>query len=125
MFLQLILPVTMACLCNTIGNTFWKFYFAKHTFSFTSIGGMISVLLSLQVIAGMVFYFGSMLLFFFMLSRYNLSLVIPLTSLTYIFNIAAGVLIFKEKVSMLQSLGSAIVIVGVLVIMSSGAIKGN
>lgn len=115
----------MACLCNTVGNALWKSYFAKHPFSLSSFGGVLSVLFSLQVLLGILCYFGSMLLFFYMLSRYNLSLVIPLTSLTYIFNIAAGILMFKEKMSPLQAWGSAIVFIGIIVIMSSGAAKQN
>ncbi|QTH42326.1 EamA family transporter [Cohnella sp. LGH] len=112
-------------MCNTVGNTLWKYYFAKHTVSFSSVGSILSILFSFQVILGVVFYFGSMLLFLFLLSRNNLSLVIPLTSLTYILNICAGVLIFKEKVSMLQAVGSVIVFIGILVMMSSGVIKGK
>lgn len=115
--MKLMLPVIIACLCNTVGNLLWKNYFTKHAISFSNIMNMISILSSFQVIMGIFCYLCSMFLFFFLLSRYNLSLVIPLTSLTYIFNIITAVLFFKEKISSTQLVGTIIIFIGIFFVL--------
>jgi len=51
-----------------------------------------------------------------MLSNFKLSAIIPITSLTYIFNIIAAVLIFKENINIMQATGTVVIIIGLLIL---------
>ena len=88
MNLTLVVPVVLATLLNAVANTVWKIYFQKGEFSYTSFSSVLS-LFNIYIISGILCYVGSMLLFFYMLSKFDLSVIIPLTALTYIFNMMA------------------------------------
>lgn len=115
-FLKLLIPATISCLCNTIANTLWKLQLSKKPFSFTNFSNSFYSLITPNILGGICFYIFSMLLFFFMLSNFKLSAIIPITSLTYIFNIIAAVLIFKENINIMQATGTVVIIIGLLIL---------
>lgn len=115
-YFNLILPACCACFFNACANVFWKFEFSKNTFIFSGLESIIKVFFSINIIIGIIFYICSMLLFFYMLSNFKLSVIVPLTSLTYIFNLIAAYLIFHEKVSFLHLIGTLIIIIGIIIL---------
>jgi len=115
-FYKLIIIAAAASLCNTIANTLWRMQFIKTPFNISSFSAIVQTFLSLSIIIGILFYVCSMLLFFYLLSNNNLSAIIPVTSLTYIFNILAAYLILHEKISVNQIVGIGIVLVGIIVL---------
>lgn len=120
MNLSLIIPVVLATLLNAIANTIWKIYFQHNGFSFTSFNSIFT-LFNVYIISGIFCYVGSMLLFFYMLSRFDLSVIIPLTALTYIFNMLAAYYIFHESLDVYKIVGILIIILGIGVLsMSEG-----
>jgi len=115
-YVKLAVPIIFACLFNAVANTFWKYEFTQKPFEFNSISKIIQTFFSLNIIVGILFYIGSMLLFFYMLSNFKLSVIIPLTSLTYIFNLLAAYFIFHENVHTNNIIGTIIIIVGIAVL---------
>jgi len=115
-FLKIVLPMSMACLCNTIANTLFKIELSKNPLNLTSLMDIIKTFTSVKVLIGVGFYGLSLLIFMHTLSRYKMSIVVTMTSMTYIFNFVVAFLIFKEKISIHSVLGGVIILVGLAVI---------
>lgn len=121
-FLKVVFPMAMACLCNTVANTLFKIEFSSNPFNPTGIISIIKTFLSVKILIGVAFYGLSMLIFFYSLSRYKMSIVVTLTSLTYVFNFVVAFLIFKEKISINSILGGAVILMGLLIISGNSSV---
>jgi drug/metabolite transporter (DMT)-like permease len=88
---------------------------------FSSLDAAFKTVLNFNVILGMFLYFISMLLFFYLLSNFRLSIVIPVTGLTYVLNLLAAYAIFHEKISAFQLLGMILVLAGILMVSYNGS----
>lgn len=120
MNMSLFIPVLLATLLNTVANTVWKIYFQKYGFNFSSFLSLFD-LVNIYILSGVICYVGSMLLFFYMLSRFDLSVIIPLTALTYIFNMLAAYFIFQESFDIYKIGGMFVIIFGIVILsMSKG-----
>jgi drug/metabolite transporter (DMT)-like permease len=120
MNLSLIIPVVLATFLNAIANTIWKLYFQKSEFPYTSLSSILE-LFNIYIISGILCNIGSMLLFFYMLSKFDLSVIIPLTALTYIFNMLSAYYIFQESFDVYKISGMLIIIFGIGILsMSKG-----
>lgn len=118
-FLGLLIPASIACICNALANMFWKMRFDKIPLSIKSVQDIGGLLISPHIWAGLCCYGCSMLIFFYMLSNYKLSSIMPVTCMTYIFNIVIARVIFHESIERMQIVGTVIVICG-LIILSRG-----
>lgn len=121
-FLKLLIPASIACTCNALANMFWKMRFDKNPLSLKSAQDIIGLMVSPHIWAGVCCYGCSMLLFFYMLSNFKLSSIMPVTCMTYIFNIVIARFVFGETIGKVQIMGTAIVILG-LIILSRGAVS--
>lgn len=115
-FFKIFIPVCLACFCNASANTLWKLEFSKNPINFTKISELFSTLFNLYILGGILFYMLSMFLFFYLLSNYKLSVVIPLTGMTYFFNIISAYFIFNENVSKRQLIGTVFMVIGIILI---------
>ena len=118
-FIRLLIPATIACACNALANMLWKMQFDKNPITrnaFASFRNFTELFLTLNIIGGVFLYICSMLLFFYMLSNFKLSQVIPVTVLTYVFNIFIAVSVFHERLAPAQIIGTAIIICGLIVL---------
>lgn len=115
-FLKLLIPATIACTCNALANMFWKMRFDKIPLSVKSLQDIGGLLMSPHIWGGVCCYGCSMLLFFYMLSNFKLSAIMPVTCMTYVFNIIIARVVFGESISRVQVIGTAIVILGLLVL---------
>lgn len=120
-FIQLLIPAAVACTCNALANMFWKMRFDKIPLVLKSFKDIYGLLTSFHIWVGVFCYGCSMLLFFYMLSNFKLSSIMPVTCMTYIFNIVIARVVFGETISRMQILGTVIVIVG-LIILSRGVV---
>ena len=121
-FVRLFVPACIACSCNAMANMFWKFRFNVKPLSFKNGADILDLILSPYIWLGIMCYGISMLLFFYMLSNYKLSAIMPVTCMTYIFNIAIARFVFKESISITQIIGTLIIIIG-LIVLSRGEIN--
>lgn len=121
-FIGLIIPAFIACICNAMANMFWKMRFDKTPLSLTSVRDIAGLVCSWQIWAGIGCYGASMLLFFYMLSNYKLSSIMPVTCMTYIFNVVIAKAVFGENISRVQVMGIMIIITG-LIVLSRGAVN--
>lgn len=115
-YLRLLIPAFIACCCNALANMFWKFEFSRNPLNICSLADIIQLLFSWKILVGIGFYGCSMLLFFYMLSNFKLSAIMPVTCITYILNILIAVFVFCEDISWQQIMGTFIVILGLLIL---------
>ncbi len=118
MNLYLLIPAIAATLLNTVANTVWKIYFQKNPLSIESLASIFQ-LFNFYIITGIFCYIVSMMMFFYMLSRFELSIIIPLTALTYIFNMVAAYFIFHESFDIYKISGIMIILIGIFVLSAS------
>lgn len=121
-FLRLLVPAFFACLCNALANMFWKLRFDAKPLAITNINDFLDLIFNTKIILGMSLYGISMLLFFYMLSNFKLSIIIPVTCMTYVFNILIAYFIFNEKLSANQIIGTATIMVGLVIISQTKSI---
>lgn len=77
------------------------------------------VLTSPWIISGLMIYVVSMVVWLMVLSRAEVSLVYPLTSLGYVFTVLVAYLFLGEHVSIIRIFGVVIIILGVFVLAKS------
>lgn len=121
-FIKLLIPAIIACTCNALANMFWKMRFDKVPLRFGSIQDIIGLITSPYIWTGVGCYGCSMLLFFYMLSNYKLSAIMPVTCMTYVFNIIIARLVFDESISKVQIIGTLIIILGLIVLSRAGSV---
>ncbi|MBU0487212.1 MAG: EamA family transporter [Bacteroidetes bacterium] len=123
--IKVLIPVTIASLFNAAANTLWKIHFLKVPFRIKSFSEFWALAFNPYIIGGILFYVASMGLFFYMLSNFKLSLIIPLTALTYLFNIASAYFIFGEKMHLLQWVGLSVIILGIIILSQAPSVPLN
>lgn len=69
--------------------------------------------LSWQMWTALILYFIGMIIYLYMLKKYPLSLVYPLTSISYIFTILIAMGLLGESVPLVRWIGMALIMVGV------------
>lgn len=68
---------------------------------------------SVYIIGGLLLYVIATIIFFYLLNQFPISIVVPLSSISFIFSMIAGVVIFKEDVDYINWIGAAVLILGV------------
>ena len=117
LLLKLLLPVALTCLLSALGNTLWKIQFVRTPLNMDNLSSNLHLAASPLIWGGIILFTLSMALFFILLSKHNLSIIVPVvTALTYIFNYLSAILIFKEKISLIQISGACLIIVGIYLI---------
>lgn len=111
---KLVLPALMSSACNSIANALWKTQFSYKPFQAESFQLLIQSVFNWRVIGGVCCYGMSMLLFFYLLSHYKLSQVIPFLATTYVFNFIIAAFVFHETITWAQISGVVLIIGGVI-----------
>lgn len=104
----------------TAGQVLWKI-------GLHNIGGLyvkdknildnsLRLISSWHIMTGFVMYGLATGTFMYLLSKYRISLVIPLLSVSFIFSLFAGIAIFREKVNIYNWIGAVVIIIGVYLI---------
>lgn len=89
------------------GQMLWKLGMSK-----IEEFNIVSIILNSYIISGVVLYGLATLLWLYILSKEELSLVYPLQSITYVLGTILAIFIFHENVSLLRWLGITTIIVG-------------
>lgn len=120
-FIHLLVPTTIACALNAFANVLWKLQFQKQPLVL-KLETIIHLIISPYIVIGVGCYVLSMLIFFYLLSNYALSMIIPLTAMTYMFNMLLAFIIFKESFDSYKIVGMMIIIFGIIVLSRSKGI---
>lgn len=96
------------------GQILWKFGVSKMTS--WDLVSVINLMLSPLILAGLILYALATVFWLYILSKVPLSIAYPFQSLTYVFGIVAGYLIFKENVSFVQWCGVILLVLAVYLI---------
>ena len=118
-----ILFTIITTLLITTGQVLWKI-------GLNSIGGLYikeySIFANfLRIISSLYFWLGIGIyiiatgFFMYLLSKYELSLIIPIGSIAFIFSLIAGIIFFQEEVNIYRWLGVIVIIIGVFLISKS------
>lgn len=107
----------------TSGQVLWKiglqraggFYLPEHSL----IANLFRVLFNGWVFAGFVVYAIATGFFMWLLSKYDISLVIPISSVSFIFSLIAGSLIFHEHINPLRLVGVFLIMLGVFLVVKN------
>lgn len=79
--------------------------------------GIFNFRISLVSLLGLVCYACSFLMNLFLISRYNLSYIVPITTgLIYVVIFVVSAAVFKESISMMHVIGAAVVLLGIVMI---------
>jgi multidrug transporter EmrE-like cation transporter len=74
------------------------------------------------IIAGLALYAVSSIGFIVVLSRANISIVSPLLSISYLFTVLGGKIIFNEPLPPLRLVGVALIMTGVILVLRGQAV---
>lgn len=76
----------------------------------------LNIIFTPELMAGLVLYGFSAILFIMVLTRVKLSVAGPAVSISYIFSVLLGYFLFREVISIRQLIGIAFIIGGVILI---------
>ncbi|OPJ59227.1 EamA family transporter [Clostridium oryzae] len=94
-----------------LGQTLWKIGLSGINFKFT-VNGIIKIIISPYILGGLAIYSIATILWLYILSRTELSLVYPLQSLCYVAAALIAFLIFKESIPITRWFGIGLIVLG-------------
>lgn len=96
------------------GQLCWKL--GIKTGSIKSLRDLIYLLFNFNIMVGTALYILGTILWFYIISKFEFSKVYPMLSMTYVFGIIAGKVIFQESMSSYKLSGVVIIIIGIFII---------
>ncbi|HPE33570.1 MAG TPA: EamA family transporter [Bacteroidales bacterium] len=107
----------------TSGQVLWKiglqkaggFYLPEQNI----LENVIRIIFNAWVFSGFVVYAAATGFFMWLISKFEISMVIPITSVSFIYSLLAGYFIFHEQISPVRIMGVLLIIVGVILIVRS------
>ncbi|MGA2262688.1 MAG: EamA family transporter [Acidobacteriota bacterium] len=121
--IKIVILSTFTTLLITSGQVLWKlglnriggFYLSEYGL----FGNLFRILTNPFVIAGFVVYIIATGFFMFLLSKFDISLVIPISSVSFVFSLIAGAYIFHEQISLTRVTGVFVIITGILMVLKN------
>ena len=108
------LLIILYLICASLGQILFK-YGCNKSFKLEFYNGTLNFNLNIISIIGLFLYVISFILFFYMMSKYNLSYIVPiLTGILYISIIMLSTIILKETITTIQLVGIGFILVGVI-----------
>jgi drug/metabolite transporter (DMT)-like permease len=121
--LRLVALSTFTTIMVTLGQVLWKLGFNKiggfYLREYGVFSNLVRILTCPHIIAGFVLYIFATGFFMFLLSTYDISIVIPFSSVAFIFSLIAGALIFNEQISFMRIGGVFAIIVGIVMVLKN------
>lgn len=103
LFVNIVLLVT--------GQTLWKIGIKGNTMEL-SFKGIINLIFDPYIFSGILLYGIATIIWFYILSKGDLSLVYPLQSLCYVLAIFVAMFIFKEVIPITRWIGILFIVIG-------------
>lgn len=105
---------------TTVGQVLWKIGLNKaggfYISDMSIIQNVFRILLSWYIIFGFVVFLVATGIWFYLLSNYKLSVILPVSSIAFIFSMIAGKMFFFENINLVNWLGVGFIIFGVVLI---------
>ena len=118
--MQNIMLVVASCILTAVGQIAFKKgmeKFANQNFSLATLPTtLLEMFLSPVIIIGFACFGSGAVVWLFALAKLELSYAVPLSGLTYILVLAAGILLFKEPLTMPKIIGTLCVAAGIGII---------
>ena len=90
---------------------------ANQNLEFKSVSGNLAFSFNYKVILGLLAYICSFLLYMFLVSKFDLSYIVPIaTGIVYILTLLSSVYIFKDKLNTYNIIGVILVLIGVVLV---------
>ena len=96
------------------GQLLWKSALAKHPLK--SVGDLWPLMLQPTMLLGCLLFGLATVIWFYALSKYDLSRVYPLQSMAYVIGAISGLLLFKETMSTFQWVGLVLIVSGAVLV---------
>lgn len=93
------------------GQTLWKIGLTGAELEFTA-KGIVKLFFNSYIFGGLAIYLLATIIWFYILSKSELSLVYPLQSLCYVAAALVAVLIFKENIPITRWVGIGLILLG-------------
>jgi drug/metabolite transporter (DMT)-like permease len=121
--IKTVLLAISTTLLITSGQVLWKigiqkaggFYLPEQSI----IGNVFRILFNGWVFSGFVVYAVATGFFMWLISKFDISLIIPITSVAFIYSLLAGYFIFGEQISLLRVFGVLLIIAGVFFVVKN------
>lgn len=94
-----------------VGQTLWKIGLSGMDLQFT-VRGVIKMIINPYIFGGLAIYSLATIIWFYILSKAELSLVYPLQSLCYVAAALVALLIFKENIPLTRWFGIGLIVLG-------------
>ena len=98
-----------------LGQTLWKIGLRKIEFTLTP-SGILGAVLNPFIFAGLCIYAAATIIWFYVLSKSDISAVYPIQSLCYVIAALTGVFILGENVSAIRWVGLACISMGAVLV---------
>ena len=112
------MTVILIVLCNVLllvtGQTMWKAALNRHPLR--SASDILPLLTDPVMLGGCLLFGVATIVWFYALSRYDLSRIYPLQSMAYVLGALSGILIFKETMSSIQWIGVVLIVGGAVLV---------
>ncbi|MEO3947591.1 EamA family transporter [Gorillibacterium sp. CAU 1737] len=105
-------------LCNVVllvtGQTMWKYALNRHPLR--SVSDIVPLMTDPVMLGGCLLFAVATVIWFYALSRFDLSRIYPLQSMAYVLGALSGVVLFRETMSVTQWLGIILILGGALLV---------
>jgi len=121
--IKTVLLAVSTTLLITSGQVLWKigiqkaggFYLPEQSI----IGNVFRILFNGWVFSGFVVYALATGFFMWLISKFDISLIIPITSVAFIYSLLAGYFIFGEQISLFRVFGVLLIVAGVFFVVKN------
>jgi len=121
--LKVVLLSFFTTLLITSGQVLWKIGLHQIGGLYLPEKGILDnifrIILNGWIFSGFVVYAVATVFFMWLLSKYEISLVIPISSVSFIFSLIAGTLIFHEQIHALRFIGVILIMLGVFFVIKN------
>ncbi|MBE0637407.1 MAG: EamA family transporter [Bacteroidales bacterium] len=121
--IKVVVLSVLTTLLITSGQVLWKvgiqkaggFYLPEQSI----FENVFRILLNGWVFSGFVVYALATGFFMWLISKFDISLIIPITSVAFIYSLLAGYFIFHEQISLVRVFGVLLIIAGVFFVVKN------
>jgi len=121
--LKVVILAISTTLLITTGQVLWKIGIQKAGGFFlpdqSIFENVFRILFNAWVLSGFVVYAIATGFFMWLISKFDISLIIPITSVAFIYSLLAGYFIFDEQISLIRVLGVLLIIAGVFFVVKN------